>query len=89
MFLKSFAGICACVCLCVCVCVFVLKWGWGEGSTFWSTSCHEFLNYFSEGGGVEWGGLIRAARAKHNFCEGFAFLCLQITQALLPEFELS
>ena len=27
------------------------------------------------GGQVEWGGLIRAARAKHNFCEGFAFLC--------------
>ena len=28
------------------------------------------------GGGVEWGGLIQAARAKHNFYEGFAFLCL-------------
>ena len=46
-----------CVCVCVCVCVFVLKCGWGggEGSTFWSTSCHDFLNYFSGGGGgVGW-----------------------------------
>ena len=60
------------VCVCVCVCVCVEVGVGGEGSTFWSTSCHDFLNYFS-GGGVEWGGLIRAARGKHIFARDSRF----------------
>ena len=66
-----------CVCLFVCVCVFVLKWGCGGGLYFLEYELSRFFKLlFWGGGGVEWGGLIRAARAKHNFCEGFAFLCL-------------
>ena len=67
MLLKNFAGIYACVC--------VLKWGWG-GLYFLEYELSRLLKLLFWGGQVEWGGLIRAARAKHNFCEGFAFLCL-------------
>ena len=73
MFLKNFAGICACVCLCVSV----LKSGWGGGGLYFlEYELSRLLKLLFWGGRVEWGGLIQAARAKHNFCEGFAFLCL-------------
>ena len=85
MFLKSFAGICACVCLCVCVlcvcvcvcvCVFCVEVGVGGRALLSGVQAVTIFEITFLGGGVEWGGLIRAARAKHNFCEGFAFLCL-------------
>ena len=69
MLLKNFAGICACVCV---------ELGGGEGGRlyFLEYELSRLLKLLFWGGQVEWGGLIRAARAKHNFCQGFAFLCL-------------
>ena len=58
----------------VCVCVFVLKWGWGGGLYFLEYELSRFFKLLFWGV-VEWGGLIRAARAKHNFCEGDSHFC--------------
>ena len=78
MLLKNFAGICACVCcVCVCVCVEVgVGGGGGRRALLSGVRAVTTFKITFLGGQVEWGGLIRAARAKHNFCQGFAFLCL-------------
>ena len=65
--------VCVCLYVCVCVCVEV---GVGRRALLSGVRAVTTFKITFLGGQVEWGGLIRAARAKHNFCQGFAFLCL-------------